>query len=306
MKRSTLFILLFLCSLTISAKDGIVRLHDGGQIYYEEQGEGTPVILIHGHTFDRRMWKRQVEALSKEFRVITPDMRGYGKSQYDGFRYPRTYCDDVIEFMDSLHIDKAHLVGQSQGGFIVADMVCLDPERLLSATMNSGQLRSEAGPDTPLTLSEQEEIEKRKAVAVKYGLNKWRFAWIRQLLDGGGTFAKNRVLEVRDIVKDWKGFQLLHPANHHLFYGKDARIVLKHKKPKIPVLFLSGEMEHKKPSSMMKYLPNAKFIVLRDCGHMNNMEQPEEYNKCLLDFLQNGQDMTYEGLPQNGIIEISM
>lgn len=55
--------------------------------------------------------------------------------------------------------------------------------------------------------------------------------------------------------------------------------------PKIPVMFLSGENEHKKPAAMMKYLPNAIFVVLEDCGHMNNMEKPEKFNRTVLEFL---------------------
>lgn len=284
MIRSFLTLLFVVLATAMRADTGYINLSDGGELYYETYGKGTPVILVHGHTLDRRMWRPQIEALSKHFLVITPDMRGYGRSSrmYDGIK--TTHVDDLIEFMDSLHIDKAHIVGLSMGGFITADMVCMYPERMISATMASGSLRNMKGPSSPM---DSTEIAKQKAaiheVLIK-GITNWRNEWVDKLVKGGGSNAESIREALFEQVNDWDGYQLLH-VEPRLYYAQDAVEPLKAKCPKLPVLFLSGENEHKKPSSMMKSLPNSKFVVLKDCGHMSNMEQPEQFNKALLDFL---------------------
>ena len=71
------FFLFFICS---SFAQSTIPIADGGVMYYEETGSGEPVLLLHGHTLDRRMWDGQVEYLKESFRLIVPDMRGYGKT----------------------------------------------------------------------------------------------------------------------------------------------------------------------------------------------------------------------------------
>ena len=267
-----------------SESDHFVHLLDGGKLYYEEYGQGTPVILVHGHTLDHRMWRTQIAPLAKHFRVITPDMRGYGRSSRQSDTLQFIHADDLIEFMDSLHISKAHLVGLSMGGFITADILCMYPERLLSAVMASGWLRNHPGPSVPL---DSAEIGKQQAAidaVLAEGIQHWKDNWIDRLIKGGGTRAESIRSELSAQVNDWDCYQLLHIEGRH-YYATEAMPSLEQKRPGIPVLFLSGEKEHKRPPVMMKHLPNAQFKTLNDCGHMSNMEQPEAFNQILTEFL---------------------
>ena len=275
------------CGMT--AATGYVHLADGGEMYYEKYGEGTPVLLIHGHTLDHRMWRTQVETLSKHFRVITPDMRGYGRSSRQTDTLQFVHADDLVEFMDSMHIGKAHIVGLSMGGFITADMVCMYPERMLSAVMASGSLRNRPGPSTPLSPNEIATQQQAIHDVLITGIQQWKDDWVNRLIKGGGSKAESIREELSAQVNDWDCYQLLH-IEGRAYYAQDALPRLKATRPEMPVMFLSGECENKKPAGMMQYLPNARFVVLHDCGHMSNMEQPEQFNAALLEFLNSAEE----------------
>ena len=269
---------------------GYVSISHGGKMYYEAYGNGTPLILIHGHTLDRRMWRKQVEEFANHhYRVITPDLRGYGRSsrQFEGLN--TTHVDDIIAFMDSLHIGQAHVVGLSMGGFIAADMVCMYPERMLSCVMASGSLRNRKGPSEPMDSAEIAESDAAIQKVLEQGISRWKQDWIEKLVSGGGSKAESIRRDLTEMIYDWDAWQLVH-HELRLFYARDAQPVLQTKSPTVPCLFLSGENEHKKRPGMMKYLPNSRFEVLPDCGHMNNMEQPQLFNQAILSFLDSANE----------------
>lgn len=75
-------------------------------MYYEECGEGQPVILVHGHSLDHRMWDGQFADLARDYRVIRYDLRGYGLSSPQTEDFQFTHVEDLVALMDSLHIEK--------------------------------------------------------------------------------------------------------------------------------------------------------------------------------------------------------
>lgn len=264
---------------------GYVPVKENGKIFYESYGQGTPLILLHGHTLDRRMWRKQIEAFTPYYNIIVPDMRGYGRSSKLSEDLKTTHADDIITLMDSLHIDKAHIVGLSMGGFVTADMLCMFPDRMLSAVMASGSLRNKKGPSEPDNSLEIAEMDKKINDVLAKGIDKAKAEWTDQLIKGGGSQAETIREELTAIITDWDGWSLTH-HEPHLWYAREASPHLKSRCPKVPTLFLSGDKEHKKPSSMMKSLPNSQFLVIPDCGHMTNMERTEEFNKIIFNFLK--------------------
>jgi pimeloyl-ACP methyl ester carboxylesterase len=112
----------------------------GVKIHYVVEGQGEPVILVHGFTASIPMqWQMPgiFSKLSKDYQVIALDNRGHGKSDkpHDPKMYGAQMVDDVIRLMDHLKIEKAHVVGYSMGGFMTGYMISKFPDRLLSATM---------------------------------------------------------------------------------------------------------------------------------------------------------------------------
>jgi len=124
---------------------------DGVKIHYTVQGEGEPVILVHGFAFNADLnWRSPgvIDALTKKYKVIAIDNRGHGLSgkPTDVESYGEKMPEDIIRLMDHLKIEKAHLIGYSMGGFITLKLTTMHPERLLSAApcgMGWGQMDAE-------------------------------------------------------------------------------------------------------------------------------------------------------------------
>ena len=288
MKQSTLFLatatmLLASCTTQPKFESGYIPVSDGAQIYYEAVGEGTPVILLHGHTLDLRMWDPQVKPLLEAgYRVIRPEMRGYGHSSKQQPGQQFTHLDDMMTVMDSLHIAKAHVVGLSMGSFVASEMVAMHSDRLLTATLASGNIRNMPGPSTPFDSLELARKDSIIAQNLAQGIDKWKEEWIEKLVSGGGSNREAIRESVTQQVNDWDGWQLINREMRN-YYGYEAWDTLKARQPEIPVLILSGEKEGKGKNPMLQYLPNSRQVIIQDCGHMSNMEKPDEFTRLILE-----------------------
>ena len=287
-KKTTLLLastlaILASCSHKPSVESGYIPVSQGGSIYYESVGEGTPVILLHGHTLDLHMWDPQVKPLlDAGYRVIRPEMRGYGHSSKQQPGQQFTHLDDMMTVMDSLHLVKAHVVGLSMGSFVASEMVAMHSDRLLTATLASGNIRNMPGPSTPFDSLELARKDSVIAQNLAQGIDKWKEEWIEKLVRGGGSNREAIRESVTQQVLDWDGWQLTNREMRN-YYGYEAWDTLKARCPEIPVLILSGENEGKGKNPMLKYLPNSQQVIIPACGHMSNMEKPEEFTQLILE-----------------------
>jgi pimeloyl-ACP methyl ester carboxylesterase len=114
----------------ISARDGI-------RLYFEETGQGTPIVFVHEYAGDWRTWEPQMRFFSRSHRCVTYSQRGYPPSDVptDGAKYGQDIArDDVIALMDALNVDKAHIVGHSMGALTALHVGIHHPGRCLSVT----------------------------------------------------------------------------------------------------------------------------------------------------------------------------
>src|SRR5438876_8005123 len=107
-------------------ESGFVEV-DGGRIYYEVEGAGHPLLLIHGGLGSLRMWDEQVPAFAQRYRVIRYDTRGFGRTETGDVEFSNRA--DAAAVLDHLGAASAHLVGQSRGGIIALDFVIDYPAR---------------------------------------------------------------------------------------------------------------------------------------------------------------------------------
>lgn len=100
------------------------------RLAYDDTGRGQCVVLIHGHPFDRTLWAPQLAALSDGFRVLAPDLRGFGESPVTPGRVSmREYAADIEELLDHLAITRAAIVGLSMGGLVTMELAVARPAR---------------------------------------------------------------------------------------------------------------------------------------------------------------------------------
>ncbi len=255
-----------------------MRVSDGDSIYYQVEGEGDPILFLHGHTLDNSMWEPQMDFFASRMKVIRMEFRGYGYSspQREGVQF--THSDDVITLLDSLHLDKVHLVGLSMGSFVASELVAMHPERFYSAALASGNIRKCKGPGEAVDSLEWNKRETEINAIKEIGVEEWKKNWIEQLVSGGGSNQEAIRASITQQVGRWDGWQLLH-HECRLYYGFQAWDTLKVKCPTLPVIILSGVNEKKGPNPMLPYLPNGKQVIIEDCGHMTNMEKPDEFNR---------------------------
>ncbi len=138
------------------------------QLYFEEHGQGIPVVLIHGFPLDHTIWFPLIPLLKEKARLILPDLRGFGKSPVTPGIYDMgLLADDIKDMLDGLNIKQAVLAGHSMGGYVSLAFARCYPERLLGLAL----VASQAAADTPerrqgrLQTAGEVERTRRKSLA---------------------------------------------------------------------------------------------------------------------------------------------
>lgn len=259
------------------------KMVNGFSMAYDEAGSGPAVVLIHGYPLCRQMWRPQLEALAAAgFRVIAPDLRGFGESDATGEDWSMaTFADDVIGLMDALGIEQAVVGGMSMGGYVLLNLLERYPQRLAGACF----IATRAGAD------DAAGREKRTALAaeVRAGRPQAVPEAFVGLLFASGT-AKNRTELVRE-VKGWMDGTSRQGLAEGLLAIRDRRDYLDElERFELPSLVIGAEEDRAIPPehsrAIQKGLPNASGCYIPAAGHMVNLEQPEAFNGGLLTFLR--------------------
>lgn len=261
------------------------------EIAYETAGKGVPIVLIHGHPFDHTMWQPQVKAFSPFYEVITPELRGYGKSSLPDPANTRfeNYATDVIRLMDHLNIGSFHLGGLSMGGQVIMEIFRQASDRIKSLIFAD----TFAGPDTPEAKKTRNEQATRLE---KEGMDGYANEVIGKMIRREHVDSMPEV--AAHVMKMMKGTSPIAAAA--AMRARSERInYLKEVLPQIdiPTLVIVGRQDEFTPvakaKELQENLQNCKLVVIEDAGHMPNLEQPEKFNETVLDFLEN--ISTYRG-----------
>ncbi len=257
---------------------------NGVEIYYEDTGgDGEPVVLIHGHSVDLRMWPAQTFALREAgYRAIRYDVRGHGRSAIPdtGYTWP-VYAEDLRSLLDLLDVGAAHVVGFSMGGGIALQFALDHPGRTRSLALVDAAVPGFAYSD--------EFAARIEALVEAVRAEGWRSAAERLWLTHPLFDGLRRHPAAFDVVRD---LVLQFPARDYLIEpeepeGPEALDRLSDLRP--PLLVLVGEDE------LVDFLlaaqlvaanaPRAHLEVVPGSGHMLPLEQPAAFNRLLLDFL---------------------
>ncbi|WEH42016.1 alpha/beta hydrolase [Streptomyces sp. NBC_01218] len=256
----------------------------GATLRHDDSGPsgGIPVLLIHGHPFDRTLWAPQVRALTAAgYRVITPDLRGYGASEVtEGTVRLGDFADDLAALLDHLGLADAVAGGVSMGGQIALELRRLHPERVRALVLSD----TSAPPET------EEGKAYRNALADRLlaeGMAGYAAEVIDKMLADYNVTAQPEVARKVLAMMGSTDPRGAAAALRGRAERADLRPVLA--AADIPVLIVVGADDVYTPLSdaqeLHRHAPHARLDVIEGAGHLPGAEQPERFNAVLLDFL---------------------
>jgi pimeloyl-ACP methyl ester carboxylesterase len=265
-----------------------ITTDDGVKLYYQEIGSGIPIVFVHEFAGDCRSWEAQFRYFGRRYRCIAYNARGFPPSDVpEGVqRYSQARArDDIRAVLDGLDIDKAHIVGLSMGGFATLHFGFTYPDRARSLTI--GGCGYGAAPDQRRQFAEEaeaaaarfEEIGMAKA-AESYALGPTRVQFQNKDPRGWREFADQLAdHSSKGASLTMRGVQRLRPS---LF-----ELTEEMKKITAPTLIITGDEDWAclEPGMLMKrMISSAALVVMPNCGHTINLEDPDAYNRHLDDF----------------------
>jgi pimeloyl-ACP methyl ester carboxylesterase len=260
---------------------------NGITISYDDCGNGPVLLLVHGFPLNRQMWRSQVQAIAESgYRVIAPDLRGFGASEAPADGYSMDgFADDLVALLDALQIGRAVVGGMSMGGYILLDLLERYPERVAAACFiatkssaddEEGRARRSAMAAqaerlgaNPIIKNFAELLFAPETMHTKPQLIAQVTSWMRSTPAcalAGGLLA----------MRDRKDYTPLLPG-----FGQPALVIVGTE---------DRAASHTAIELFTNGLPHCQSRVIAAAGHMVNMEQPQEFNEALLQFLDGIRD----------------
>ena len=245
--------------------------------YIGDEGKGFPLVLVHGFLGSSIMWKPQIDFFKGYFRIITPELPGYGKSnKVKSHNSMQSIANLLLYWREKKKIDKFHLLGHSMGGMIVQEMAALYPERI-------NKLICFGTGSIGVLPNRFETINESRTKIKKFGLNKVRQeiakTWFvdylisdgfKLCIDEGAKASTQAALASLDAWECW-----------------DGREKLKH--IKCPTLIIWSDKDRSYDWSQQKILKkgivDSRVEIIEHCAHNSHMEKPKLFNQIVKNFL---------------------
>lgn len=261
----------------------------GVSLYYEETGQGTPVVFAHEYASDARDWEAQVRHFSRDYRCVTFNARGYPPSDVPerDEQYGQDHAaQDIGAVLDHLGIDRAFVVGLSMGAAAALHFTMRQPQRVLGLVFASGGSGSD--PDTRARFVA--EAEQAARVILEQGM---------QPLVEGLSYGATRIQLRNKDPRGWEEFRQ-HLAEHSALGSAltmrnyQARRPSLHdfeaelRRTAVPTLVVAGDEDDPVLATSLflkRCMPAAGLLVLPRTGHAVNLEEPAVFNRAVRDFM---------------------
>jgi 3-oxoadipate enol-lactonase len=255
----------------------ILRVQDI-KLYYETTGQGEPLLFIHGLGSSTRDWEKQVAFFSRRYQVITFDVRGHGKTDKPPGPYSvPLFAADTAELIQSLAIDRAHVVGISMGGMI-AFQLAVDALNLVKSLVIVN-----SGPEfVARTFKERLGILQRLLIVRLLGMRKMGEVLGKRLFPRPEQRHLRRVLIERWAENDKRAYLAS-------FRAIEGWSVVEHLGGvRCPVLVVAADQDYTPVSFKEAYaakLPHAELAIISDSRHLTPVDRPDQFNEALMTFL---------------------
>lgn len=261
---------------------------NGISVFYVDEGkhDALPIVFLHGMAFDHQMWQPQIQAFRDEFRVVTYDLRGHGRSgDGDGQFTYRHLADDLAALLDHLRIEKAVLCGLSMGGAIAFRAHELHPDRVRALVLC----------DTSCFADTNESRQRRELTILsikKHGLRPFTDIFVPSIF-APSTFQRSPdvIASIRETILSSSPLGICGALLAQM--GRtDTCATLE--EIDVPTLFMVGSEDALTPPPVMeelhKQVSGSVFRIIPDAAHIPNLENPRAFNRELRAFLHSLHD----------------
>ena len=248
------------------------------EIYIDDIGEGYPLVLVHGYLGSSAMWKFQKDYLKNYFRVIAPALPGFGEShKVKSLNSINAMAKIVIKCIQKKKINKFNLMGHSMGGMVVQEIVKIAGDNvnklICFATGSIGNIpdRFESLDVSIKRLKEEGIKETAKRIPPKWFVhgNKAKNYYLCE--DATKEISEETAYNALNAMKNWNGLEILkNIKNETLIIWGDKDVSYN---------FNQVEM-------LNKNVPNSKLEIFKGCCHNVHLEEPENFNKTIKNFLE--------------------
>jgi len=251
---------------------------NGITLYYEIQGEGQPLLFIHGLGSSTRDWEFQVSEYSRSYQVITFDLRGHGQSDKPAGPYSMSmFAEDIASLMRSLGIDQAHVVGLSMGGCIAFQLAVRAPQSVKTLTIVNS-----APEFVARAFKDKVAIWKRLAIVRLLGMRKMGEVLSKRLFVKSEQSLLRETFVTRWAENDPRAY--LDALRAMIGWSVTAQLDT----ICCPTLVITADQDYTPISLKQAYtakIPDAQLVTISDSHHMLPIEKPREFNMVLQQFL---------------------
>jgi pimeloyl-ACP methyl ester carboxylesterase len=261
--------------------------------HWVEEGTGPAIILLHGIPESWRCWQHQIPTLSKQFRVIALDMKGYGQSGKPKGSYAASdVAKETLEFLDSIDVESFHIAGHDWGVVIADNIVSLVPERVEKYIRCCLSLHNY---DARNSLHHQwNGLNPEKASELMANADAYVRVWFE-------SSCKKETCpddaELKEIIKEFSYPGISDVVPLYFSHIRNSKPV-DYSKFTMPVLYIHGEHDPRQPieyaRGMEKHIPGLQAILVLDAGHFVTWEKPDDVTDAMMWFLHS---MLGSGLP---------
>ena len=246
-------------------------------IYIGDEGKGIPLVLVHGFLGSSKMWEPQIDFFKDYFRIITPDLPGFGKSnKAKSHNSIQSITNLLLDCLDEKKIHKFHLLGHSMGGMIVQEMAKKVGDKISKLVCYSTGPRGEMPGRFETVDESRENLQKKgleitaKNIAKTWFIKGENAKYFDICIESG----KQTSMETADnslvAIKNWNGVDTL-------------------KNIKNETLIVWGDQDKsynlEQIQTLENNIENSKLIIFKNCAHNIHLEQPDQFNQTIKDFL---------------------
>lgn len=250
---------------------------------YELSPEKDWVVFVHGAGGSSSIWYKQIRAFKEHFNLLLLDLRGHGKSKHflqDYLKNKYTFKEvskDILDVLDHNKIPSAHFVGISLASIIIRSLGELEPNRIQSMVLGGAIIRLNIRSKILMYLG-----NKFKKLVPYMWIYRF-FAWV---IMPRNRHKKSRLMFINEAKRLYqkeflRWYQLTSEVNPLLRYFNEKEIP-------VPTLYIMGEEDYMflpQVKHILRFHGHSQLIILKDCGHVVNIDQPDQFNETTINFL---------------------